>query len=102
MPLYIAELWGVLEGIRLVRKRGLNAVELEVDSLAVVRAFIQGEEEGSVQGWCLYWRRSGLIASSTSTKKQTQLQMVWPTWGVTSRVSVYLMPPSSDQAVSSC
>lgn len=37
-------------------------MELEVDSLAVVRAFIQGEEVGSVQGWGLLKRNKRLLA----------------------------------------
>ncbi|CAJ2630505.1 uncharacterized protein LOC123911572 [Trifolium pratense] len=44
---YIAELWGVYEGLKLARRRGFERVELRIDSMVVVRS-IQGQKVGSV------------------------------------------------------
>ncbi|PNY06182.1 ribonuclease H [Trifolium pratense] len=46
---YVAELWGVYEGLCLARRKSFNNIELQVDSLVVVRG-IKGEEVGSASG----------------------------------------------------
>jgi ribonuclease HI len=34
---YIAELWGVFEGLRLARERGISKIKVQVDSRVVVQ-----------------------------------------------------------------
>lgn len=40
---FIAELWGVLEGLRCAKRMGFTAVELNVDSLVVVNIITSGK-----------------------------------------------------------
>jgi len=49
---YVAELWGVFEGLKLARLRGFHKVELDIDS-SVVASTLALEEGGSVDGWSL-------------------------------------------------
>jgi ribonuclease HI len=39
---FIAEMWGVFEGLRYVRRMGFTKVELNVDSIAVVQVIKKG------------------------------------------------------------
>ncbi|MCH83152.1 ribonuclease H protein [Trifolium medium] len=43
---FVAELWGVYEGLKFVRKLGLRAVKINVDSLSVVKV-LEGNHGGS-------------------------------------------------------
>jgi ribonuclease HI len=47
--LYIAEHWGVLEGLELAKRMNFQAVELHVDSLVVVQA-LTDDSKGSPYG----------------------------------------------------
>lgn len=49
---YVAELWGVFEGLHLLRMRGYAKVLVQVDSAVVVQA-ITGDQMGSTSGWSL-------------------------------------------------
>ncbi|KAK6942293.1 Ribonuclease H domain [Dillenia turbinata] len=42
----VAELWGVIEGLRLARRRGLYGIELEYDKMRVSSSTRQPREEG--------------------------------------------------------
>ncbi|PNX90804.1 ethylene responsive transcription factor 1b [Trifolium pratense] len=55
---FVAELWGVLEGLRLVRRLGFNKVELNIDSQAVVQAIKSNCSNSLVGGSLLkqIWR----------------------------------------------
>jgi len=44
---FIAELWGVLEGLRCAKRMGFTAVELNVDSLVVVNIVTSGKESNA-------------------------------------------------------
>jgi ribonuclease HI len=46
---FIAELWGVLEGLRYVKRLGFNKIELNIDSEAVVNVVQKGRSQ-SVAG----------------------------------------------------
>ncbi|MCI05125.1 ribonuclease H protein [Trifolium medium] len=46
---YVAELWGVLEGLKIARRLNFRALELHVDSVVVVQA-ISGNGHGSHRG----------------------------------------------------
>ncbi|GAU13699.1 hypothetical protein TSUD_348030 [Trifolium subterraneum] len=50
-----AELWGVYAGLCLARQRGINNIELQIDSLAVVRN-LGGDSLGSSEGKSLVRR----------------------------------------------
>jgi ribonuclease HI len=39
----VAELWGVLEGLKLAHTKGFNKVEVSVDSMAVITSIRKGE-----------------------------------------------------------
>ena len=41
---FIAELWGVLEGLRCAKQMGFTTVELPVDSLVVVNIIMKGQD----------------------------------------------------------
>jgi hypothetical protein len=45
---FIAELWGVLEGLRYVRSLGFNKIELNIDSEVVVRVIKTGRSRNAV------------------------------------------------------
>jgi len=49
---YVAELWGVLEGLKMARERGFHKVELDVDSKVVVSNLVDGKG-GPVTGLSL-------------------------------------------------
>jgi ribonuclease HI len=49
---YIAELWGVLEGLRLARASGISKLQVHVDSQVVVHT-INNTKDGSFVGWRL-------------------------------------------------
>jgi ribonuclease HI len=49
---YIAELWGVFEGLRLARERGISKINVQVDSRVVVQT-LNSSNLGSVLGWRL-------------------------------------------------
>jgi ribonuclease HI len=44
---FVAELWGVLEGLKYVRSRGFRKVELNIDSLTVVQVLKSGRLSSS-------------------------------------------------------
>ena len=46
---YMAELWGVYEGFRYVRRLGFQAIEVEVDSSLVVN-ILNSNKNGSIMG----------------------------------------------------
>ncbi|MCI47533.1 ribonuclease H protein, partial [Trifolium medium] len=39
---FVAELWDVLEGLKLAKERGFNRIEICVDSAAVISTIING------------------------------------------------------------
>jgi ribonuclease HI len=45
---FIAELWGVLEGLRCAKRMGFTSVELHVDSLVVVNTITKGQDINSM------------------------------------------------------
>ncbi|MCI85994.1 ribonuclease H protein, partial [Trifolium medium] len=49
---YLAELWGVFDGLRLTRDRGIAKLKVHVDSQVVVQT-LNSTKEGSVIGWRL-------------------------------------------------
>lgn len=49
---YVAEVWGVLEGLKMAQERGLYKVELHFDSKAVVSNYVDGKG-GSATGLSL-------------------------------------------------
>jgi len=53
---YIAELWGILDGLQIARDRGFSMVELHVDSSMVVHT-LQFRKDGSHVGWRLIQER---------------------------------------------
>ncbi|PNX72087.1 ribonuclease H [Trifolium pratense] len=57
---YIAELWGVYEGLKLARRRGFERVELRIDSMVVVRS-IQGQKVNHV------YREADKVADALAT-----------------------------------
>ncbi|MCI24501.1 ribonuclease H protein, partial [Trifolium medium] len=57
---YVAELWGVLEGLNLARRLGFRAVELHVDSDVVVQVIHSGVSKSSM-GRMLLWKIRRLI-----------------------------------------
>ncbi|PNY01766.1 ribonuclease H [Trifolium pratense] len=57
---YVAELWGVLEGLQLVRARGYLHFELNIDYLAVV-SVLASKQGGAAAGWCLVQRIVSLL-----------------------------------------
>jgi len=46
---YMAELWGVYEGLRYIRRLGFQAIEVEVDSSLVVN-ILNSNKNGSIMG----------------------------------------------------
>ncbi|PNX95557.1 ribonuclease H [Trifolium pratense] len=44
---FVAELWGVLEGLLLAKRLGFSTVELSIDSKAVVHVVISGRTQGA-------------------------------------------------------
>ncbi|KAK7266345.1 hypothetical protein RIF29_18989 [Crotalaria pallida] len=48
---YVAELWYVLDGLRLERERGFTHVQVQVDYLEVVAKSLMGHFEGSIYGF---------------------------------------------------
>jgi ribonuclease HI len=49
---YIAEFWGVLDGLKLAYERGFKIIELHIDSNVLVQT-LQSARDGSVVGWRL-------------------------------------------------
>ncbi|MCH87362.1 ribonuclease H protein [Trifolium medium] len=49
---YVAELWGVFEGLKIARARGFRKIELQVDSQVVVNT-LATDRSGSSDGWTL-------------------------------------------------
>lgn len=46
---YVAELWGVYEGLRMAKEKGFSNIELQIDYAAVVQCLINGRN-GSSRG----------------------------------------------------
>lgn len=61
---YIAELWGVYEGLCLAKARGLVNILVELDSLQIV-GLLQNDQLDRSDGWCLL-RRIREIIKATS------------------------------------
>ncbi|MCI24591.1 putative non-LTR retroelement reverse transcriptase [Trifolium medium] len=57
---YLAELWGVFEGLKIARNLKFSAVELNVDSREVVNV-IRGEGGGNLQGSALVYKIRRLL-----------------------------------------
>ena len=49
---YIAELWGVLQGLTLAKARNCGKVQLQVDSYVVVQSVLS-RGRGNARGWSL-------------------------------------------------
>ncbi|PNY07689.1 hypothetical protein L195_g004191 [Trifolium pratense] len=78
---YVAELWGVLEGLRYTWRLGFRKVELSVDSVAVVKIIKEG---GLLVIWVTPTRRyivlfplSGRLRSLILIEKLIGVQMCW-------------------------
>lgn len=46
---YVTELWGVYEGLRMAKEKGFSNIELQIDYAAVVQCLINGRN-GSSRG----------------------------------------------------
>ncbi|KAK2422059.1 Polynucleotidyl transferase, ribonuclease H superfamily protein [Trifolium repens] len=64
---YIAELWGVLDGLKLAYERGFKKIELHIDSNAMVQT-LQSTRDGSVVGWRLIHEIRRLLAMDWEVK----------------------------------
>lgn len=64
---YIAELWGVYEGLQLAKQKGFSHVELQVDSKIVADGLNSGSI-GSSSGWSLIRRIRSLISEDWNIK----------------------------------
>lgn len=49
---YVAKSWGVLEGVTLARQRGIDFLEINVDS-KVVADGLKGDKQGCLEGWTI-------------------------------------------------
>lgn len=58
---YVAELWGVLEGLQLALSHGYRRVEVAVDS-KVVANHINSRSQGSLEGWRLLNKIHSLVS----------------------------------------
>jgi ribonuclease HI len=58
---YLTELWGVIDGLRLARDRGITKLKVQVDSRVVVQT-LNSSNTGSVVGWRLIREIRQLLA----------------------------------------
>ncbi|MCI38130.1 ribonuclease H protein, partial [Trifolium medium] len=58
---YLAELWGVLDGLRLAREQGITKLKVQADSRVVVQT-LNSSNTGSTVGWRLIWEIRQLLA----------------------------------------
>jgi L1 cell adhesion molecule like protein len=58
---YLAELWGVLDGLKLAYDRGFKKIALHIDSYVVVQT-LQSDKDGSVVGWRVIHEIKRLLA----------------------------------------
>ena len=64
---FIAELWGVYEGLKLAQNRGFKVVIVQVDSQVIVN-ILKGKKDGSAQGWSLVRKIRLLFSADWRTK----------------------------------
>lgn len=60
---YVAELWGVSEGLCLVKDRGFTHIQVQLDSQVVVNSIL-GKGTGSASGWSLVKKIRRLLQSN--------------------------------------
>jgi ribonuclease HI len=58
---YMAELWGILEGLIMAKRRGVGRLDLRVDSAVIVKN-LQGKKQGSTMGCSLMKKIYNLLA----------------------------------------
>jgi len=82
---YIAELWGVFESLKIICSRGIQKLELHVDSSVVVST-ITSTKGGSATAWSLLQNIRKLLSLNWevriqhSYEKQMFVQMHWEIW----------------------
>lgn len=64
---YVAELWGVSEGLCLVKDRGFTHIQVQLDSQVVVNSIL-GKGTGSASGWSLVKKIRRLLQSNQEVK----------------------------------
>jgi ribonuclease HI len=57
----MAELWGILEGLIMAKRRGVGRLDLRVDSAVIVKN-LQGKKQGSTMGCSLMKKIYNLLA----------------------------------------
>jgi ribonuclease HI len=64
---YVAELWGLLEGLSMARSMGFNKLEVQMDSEIIVN-IINKHGQGSVSGWSIIKKIRSLLSLDWSVK----------------------------------
>ncbi|GAU42972.1 hypothetical protein TSUD_188450 [Trifolium subterraneum] len=64
---YLAELWGVLDGLKFTYERGHKKIELHIDSNVVVQT-LHSARDGSVVGWRIIQEIRRLLALDWDVK----------------------------------
>ncbi|GAU30604.1 hypothetical protein TSUD_392950 [Trifolium subterraneum] len=64
---YVAELWGLLEGISIARSMGFNKLEVQMDSEIIV-SIINKHGHGNVSGWSIIKKIRSLLSLDWSVK----------------------------------
>jgi ribonuclease HI len=65
---YMAELWGIYEGLRMARRRGVEKLELRSDSQVIVRSLQEDNNGSSIMGCALMKRIRDLLKGSWDVK----------------------------------
>jgi ribonuclease HI len=65
---YMAELWGIYEGLRMARRQGVEKLELRSDSQVIVRSLQEDNNGSSIMGCALMKRIRDLLKGSWDVK----------------------------------
>jgi ribonuclease HI len=81
---FIAEIWGIFDGLSIAQQRGCQQVELQIDSQVVVSCLTKYEDRHNmcslVRNIRNIMQEDWRVVVKHVTVRRQQLFMVWPLW----------------------